>query len=101
MTPEVPPKPATQPGGFFMTRTHTHTIAHQRWQRTRLRRIDQLCTFLRIAVHMAELENDPHGWWSHHVAWAITRLDNLDYRFPELEHQPPKHALTLAEVIAA
>jgi hypothetical protein len=87
-----------------MPRTH-HSEHHalRQWQRRRLERIDLLCTFLRIAVANAHTENDPLGWWSRHVAWAITRLERLDYRFPECDtpRTPGPRILTDIEVIAA
>jgi hypothetical protein len=70
----------------------------EEWQALRVERIDRLSMFLHRACAEAHRENDTHGWWSRHVVWAIHRLEQLDYRFPEVEHIPTTHPHTLADV---
>jgi hypothetical protein len=50
------------------------------------RRIDELLHFAHYAARMArQHETDGHGWYGRHVVWAISRLVQLGYTFPETE----------------
>jgi hypothetical protein len=52
----------------------------------RNRRINELLRFARYAARMAQQhETDGHGWYGQHVVWAIGRLCELGYSFPETE----------------
>jgi hypothetical protein len=84
-----------------LTTTADVRAEHAEWKLRRLHRINLLCQFLDRTVLMAVHENDAAGWYSRHVIWALHRLEQLDYRFPEVEDHAPRYALTLAEVIAA
>jgi hypothetical protein len=72
------------------------------WQARRRLRIDRLTVFLAEAVVMAHHENDAHGWWSRHVAWAIRRLEALGHTFPEVDSSPlpPRIDTILAKAAA-
>lgn len=76
-------------------------LEHAAWADRRTVRIDRLCTFLRHTVAMADHENDAAGWYSQHVVWAIRRLSQLGYEFPECDEQAPKWQLAAVEVLAA
>jgi hypothetical protein len=65
----------------------------------RHRRIAALLHFVHYAARMAQQhETDGHGWYGQHVCWAIGRLVQLGYTFPETE--PVRVRLPRLEVAA-
>lgn len=70
-----------------------HLEAYDYWEQARPHRIDALTRFLRIATWHAT-HNDPHGWWAHHVTWALRRLEACGYTFPDVDPNPIRHDQT-------
>jgi hypothetical protein len=60
----------------------------------RHRRVAALLHFTHYAARMAQHhETDGRGWYGRHVCWAIGRLVQLGYTFPETEQlrvRPPE-----------